>query len=298
MITLIAIQVKRMNKLKKFATIIISAALVAAFGVTTAFAETYFEYDHFTFFKSGTNQITIIDYDDDSINMVVPSTILGDTVVAVNEKAFFNDAYIRTASLPDTLTKIGQFAFYSSINLNTVNIPANCTSLGMGAFEECISLTDVKFDAKITDINAQTFFLCSSMQKIVLPETVQSIGDLAFAKCTALNYVYIPKSTTSISDNAFYSSNNVKIYGYDNSYAQEYAKAKGITFVSLSPSYNLGDVNLDGLVNINDVTLLQMYLANKSTLSDTSITVADINKDTRVNVQDVTLIQKIVAHIA
>ena len=54
----------------------------------------------------------------------------------------------------------------------------------------------------------------------------------------------------------------------------------------------LGDVNLDGKVNINDATLVQKAVANMITLTAEQNTAADVNKDTKVNIKDATEIQK------
>lgn len=52
-----------------------------------------------------------------------------------------------------------------------------------------------------------------------------------------------------------------------------------------------GDVNLDGKVSITDVTVLQNYLAKKSTLSSAALKNADANKDGIVDIIDATDIQ-------
>lgn len=57
----------------------------------------------------------------------------------------------------------------------------------------------------------------------------------------------------------------------------------------------MGDVNLDGEVNISDATLIQKYLVDLVPLSDNALSLADFNKDSFVNISDVTLIQKYIA---
>ena len=53
-----------------------------------------------------------------------------------------------------------------------------------------------------------------------------------------------------------------------------------------------GDVNLDGIININDVTLIQMYLANLKTHTyEDQLANADFNCDGKVNINDATEIQ-------
>lgn len=66
--------------------------------------------------------------------------------------------------------------------------------------------------------------------------------------------------------------------------------------VRLSPS--VGDVNNDGVLNINDATLIQKYIAKATVFNESQIYKADVNGDGAVNISDVTLIQKIIADAA
>lgn len=57
----------------------------------------------------------------------------------------------------------------------------------------------------------------------------------------------------------------------------------------------LGDVNLDGKVNIKDATALQKHLAKLQTLSEKNLSMSDTNKDSRITISDATTIQKKIA---
>ena len=54
----------------------------------------------------------------------------------------------------------------------------------------------------------------------------------------------------------------------------------------------VGDVNQDYLITVNDVTLIQKYLANMSNIDETS---SDFNGDGYVNIADCTTLQKYLA---
>lgn len=56
-----------------------------------------------------------------------------------------------------------------------------------------------------------------------------------------------------------------------------------------------GDVNGDGKVNIDDVTLIQKYIANMAELDSIQLKAADLNGDENANIDDVTMIQKFLA---
>lgn len=64
----------------------------------------------------------------------------------------------------------------------------------------------------------------------------------------------------------------------------------GVTTISGDIVY--GDVNGDGSVGIDDVTLVQKYIADIGTLTSGQITVADVDHDGDVTIADATLIQK------
>ncbi len=55
----------------------------------------------------------------------------------------------------------------------------------------------------------------------------------------------------------------------------------------------IGDVNLDGVVNIIDATTIQKYIAELCSLNEIQLYAADVNKDGRVNIDDVTALQKL-----
>lgn len=59
----------------------------------------------------------------------------------------------------------------------------------------------------------------------------------------------------------------------------------------------IGDVNKDGVVNIQDATALQRYLAEFIGSSAINLKAADTNRDGKVNVRDVTQIQRYVANV-
>ncbi len=59
--------------------------------------------------------------------------------------------------------------------------------------------------------------------------------------------------------------------------------------------FELGDVNMDGKLNIKDATAIQKYTAKLSEFDDIQTLLADYNADGKVNVKDATAIQKKIA---
>lgn len=56
--------------------------------------------------------------------------------------------------------------------------------------------------------------------------------------------------------------------------------------------YQLGDVNMDGAITEDDLTLMNQYLENTASLTDKQIKLADVNKDGVINSGDLLKMQK------
>ncbi|WP_417142048.1 dockerin type I domain-containing protein, partial [Ruminococcus sp.] len=57
----------------------------------------------------------------------------------------------------------------------------------------------------------------------------------------------------------------------------------------------LGDVTGDGQIDVNDVTAIQLYIAQKQSFTDKQKEAADVNKDGIISVLDVTRVQQYIA---
>lgn len=67
--------------------------------------------------------------------------------------------------------------------------------------------------------------------------------------------------------------------------------------VGLEDIYKIGDVNLDGAVDVRDATEIQRYLADLVDIDGEILEKADTNYDLNIDVRDATHIQKIIAKI-
>ncbi|MCH5304471.1 MAG: dockerin type I repeat-containing protein, partial [Ruminococcus sp.] len=71
----------------------------------------------------------------------------------------------------------------------------------------------------------------------------------------------------------------------------------GIGVGAAAKSYKMGDVNMDGAVDIRDATLIQQYLADLETLSDIQLYLADVDGEPGVSVKDATYIMQGIADL-
>ena len=96
------------------------------------------------------------------------------------------------------------------------------------------------------------------------------------------------------------------VSGFDSSKAAEliltvdcpYPYSGEITYevwIKEKESYLLGDVNLDGRVDISDVTAMQRHFAEIELLDDQALSVADVNGDGAFTIDDATHLQRFLA---
>ncbi len=155
-------------------------------------------------------------------------------VIAIRENAFRDCAALASVTFNNGLTTIGNYAFYGCDALASITLPNTVASIGQYCFAESDALADVKLSTEITEIPAYAFHQCQSLKSIILPYRVKKIGSHAFTNNTNLAQITIPRAVTAIANDAFSYPEKMKIRGLEGSYAQEYAKAKGIAFEGIS----------------------------------------------------------------
>ncbi len=135
---------------------------------------------------------------------------------------------VKHVVLSEHITHIGRYAFCEFINLETVCIPnSDGFTIGNAAFEKCYNLRSIytigtepiegTLDlGKIPEIGAWTFAYDYLIANIIISPMVEKIGNSVFEENISLNLK--------------------NVYGVPGSYAEEYAKANGLSFFDISTS--------------------------------------------------------------
>jgi putative transposon-encoded protein len=260
-------------------------------------------------------------------------------VTSIGSAAFFNCVFLTEVVIGNSVTSIGNNAFQSCTSLTEVVIPDSVTSIGNSAFQSCTSLTEVVIPDSVTSIGNNAFLNCTSLTEVVIPDSVTSIGNSAFAFCDSLTSVVIGNSVTSIGDGAFFwcpelyevyfqsetppttvgvnaftgvkpgamaiVPHGVTAYGAVGDLWNGLVVTWGCEDCGKVPCecrvVNYGDIDGDGRIAANDVTLLRRYIAAacKDTFKAATPFFNEANAHVRgkpcINAADVTLLRKYIA---
>ena len=206
-------------------------------------------------------------------------------------------------TLASQTATIGNNAFKDCQKLSRISFSSNLEYIGKAAFENCTSLVDISLPDKDIQMYASAFYntgyynnpenwdgniLYHGTRVIGIKSdcTIAEIHDGAteiIGEALLNKDVIIPASVVKISEDAFTESKNVTIYGYVNSYAQEYATVHNIRFV---PIYLKGDVNKDGSVTRADYDILCNVCQTREYETEHILTVGDMDEDGAVDAFD------------
>ena len=197
----------------------------------TASADTYGDFE--VEWDDEREGYSIIGYNGDGGEVVIPSEIDGKTVTSVGDNAFSNQDKITSVTVPDSVSRIGFRSFNGCTALTSVVIPDSVTKIDNQAFCDCSSLADITIPSSVTSIGYNAFsgtkwienkfkqdplvvvngILIKASEDIknaVIPEGVTIIGNGAFEDRQQLESVTIPESVTNIAMNAFYHCPSLK----------------------------------------------------------------------------------------
>lgn len=120
--------------------------------------------------------VTITGYTGQGGLVVVPATLGGRTVSAIEANAFANNMSLTGITLPDTVQSIGFCAFDGCMVLEEVGLPKGLTAIDSYAFSGCSELRSVRLPAGLSDLGEGVFGYCSGLEEIAVEP-----GCVAFA---------------------------------------------------------------------------------------------------------------------
>lgn len=115
-------------------------------------------------------ELTLISYTGNESDLVIPESVGGLTVTAIDHFVFKDNMYISSVTLPDTINCFGSGVFQNS-TLMSVNIPKSLRIIPDYTFSGCIWLDNVTFHDNIAIIGRKAF----QATGIVLPDELLPI---------------------------------------------------------------------------------------------------------------------------
>lgn len=143
--------------------------------------------------------------------VVIPSTIHGKAVTAINDRAFSGCVNLKTITIPKSIDSIGVSAFENCKSLKSIVIPDGVQRIYDGAFESMIALEEIKVSEQNQYYYAEGNCLIekasnrmiAGCKNSVIPDGVKIIGSESFNNCTTLKSLVIPSSVENIEKGAF-----------------------------------------------------------------------------------------------
>jgi hypothetical protein len=153
----------------------------------------------------GSASVTITGYTGPGGNVVIPSTIEGKPVAAIDDWAF-SEAAVTSVTIPNSVTRIGVGAFSGCIALTSVTIPNGVTRINDWAFSSCTALTSVTIPNSVTTLGSQVFSYCTALTSVKIGSGVLLINYDWFDGCTALSAINVD------ANNVYYTSIDGVVY--------------------------------------------------------------------------------------
>ncbi len=235
--------------------------------------------------------------------------------LVIADGAFKGNAGALEVGLPTSVVAIGYNAFEGCTSLLSVRNLNRVDYIWDNAFKDCTAL-EILDIADTTQFNANAIYNTGyynnpenwengvlylgnrvvgtdtlSEESIIKDSATQIVGGALGNKDAV-----IPASVTNIAPNAFTSTENVRIFGYSNTYAQAYATENSVTFIALD-NMTKGDVNFDGVIDAEDYNILVRISATTQHQSYGISIAGDMDDDGAVDGIDVIILDMMIKNM-
>jgi hypothetical protein len=146
----------------------------------------FYDYEY-TVFQS---EATITAYHGAGGDVVIPDTLGGCPVVAIDGGAFEYCNSLTSVAIPDTVLSIGEQAFYRCEALASVSLPDDLLKIYGSAFAGCFLLGSITFPAGVVDIADGAFSYCDALGWAYFTGPAPVMGTGVFDECASEFFVY------------------------------------------------------------------------------------------------------------
>lgn len=144
---------------------------------------------------------SIVGYEGDEPNVVIPDNFGGTKVTVICDKVFTGHSEIVSVTIPDTVTDMGEFVFEGCYNLKHIRLSAELRYLWGYTFCRC-GIEEIMLPDKLRSIPPFAFKECKNLKRVVCGADMKKIYSWAFAGCDSLKEV-IHNDEVEISPDAF-----------------------------------------------------------------------------------------------
>lgn len=131
---------------------------------------------------------SIVGYEGDEADVVIPDNFGGTKVTVICDKVFAGHDEIRSVTIPDTVTDMGEFVFEGCRTLKEIRLSSELSCLWGYTFCRC-GIEEIVLPDKLVSIPPFAFKECRELKKVVCGSGLKKIYSWAFAGCSSLEEV-------------------------------------------------------------------------------------------------------------